>query len=101
MPFYLVIKKYAKINSVFFYRVEDHLNKQEFYIGIDPLKKQVKYYQSCCFDKPIGVIDLLDTAKPPKLIPGINQAVLLMINAKSYKAIRDNYFPEDMSHICH
>lgn len=95
----LLFKKHSTKDVVIYYYVEDLSGKKQFYIGIDPIKKQLSYYISDNFNDPLGVVDLSDPSKPFGLIPGLDLSITNIVGLKAYLAIKKNEFPDIMHRI--
>lgn len=98
-PQCISIIKYTEIGNIIYYHVIDVFKKNEFYIGIDPLKKQIDYYETSDFNKPLKTIDLANGSKPMDcVVPEIDPDIVFRINIIIYKAIKNNLFPDDLSY---
>jgi len=83
------------------YQVTFPGEKDGFYIKIFPSERQVAFYKSRKFDKPIKIIDLSDAKKAFDLVPGINLAISNRVCFQAYKAILKSEYPDSMSYECH
>jgi len=97
---YIIIKKYINQAPTIYYHVRDHLNKYDFYVGIDLSKKEITYYNGSNFEsKPLAVINFSDPAQPPGSVPGIKLETSNRINIQLYNAFKNNHFPDDLSYV--
>jgi len=93
MIFYVVMKKLQESNGITYYHIVDYIGKKEFYLGVDPLHKQLFYFEEPDFDNPEKVINFSDPNKPMEIIPGISHKVSNWVIANLSKAAAGGNFP--------
>ena len=75
--------KYITIDNFTYYEVDVPEISEKFYFSIDPIKKEVSYFLSKDFSKPIKTIELTDDHKTAyevvNKIPGINTRVAVLL----------------------
>ena len=91
------IKKIKEEAEIYYYSVFTSRNGvYSFFIGIDPQKNRVLFFNTPHFSTPINIIDF---GKQDDLIEitGIDREVSNLVAMQGYKAILKNEFPEGLS----
>lgn len=68
----------------------------EFFIGIDPKKNRLLFFDKTNFDTPIGIITFVGVDNLVE-INGIHKGISNMVAVQAYKAIMENEYPESLS----
>jgi len=100
MAIFINIKKFSENDSIYYYVVSTNdFGQVKFYIGIDPNKKKVLFFNDSNFkESPVSVVDLSDpenqkTVGEKNIFPGVAGRVL----SKAYESIVNQFFPDDIS----
>ena len=98
----VIITKYKESDSALFYYVCGiDFEEQKFYIEVIPQKKIIIFYKNNNFNNILGKMDLNDLNKPFDSIAEIHYSIVARVGIQILKAIKQNYFPNDLSFISH
>jgi len=92
----ILFKKYAIIDKVVFYKLDNYIDQKLFFVGIDMTNPNLYFYDNVDFDNPIATIDLSDIDKPVDSIPGLSGYARAHIIIKLYKVFKEKKFPDYM-----
>lgn len=95
------ITKIKVKGSIIYYHVQAPQDKQEFWIGIDKLKKELMFFCTNSFVDPIKIIDLSGNDVYFCEVPGIKSTVANFVVARAYAATLKNEFPQNINYNFH
>ena len=95
--------KYAEINNIVYYRVDVPEIAAVYYFSINPVEKEVSYFVTNDFTKPIKTIGLKNGEKTAFEIvgdiPGIHSKVAALLFLKAaYHLLKKKDIPENISY---
>jgi len=97
-PQCIIIKKYSQAEDNIKYFVQDMINEKEFFVVISPIDQEITYFSKK--DEFIKKI-ILNSADQQFAIAinNIDPHTIYRINFILYKALKNNFFPDDLSYI--
>lgn len=98
MGVYIGIEKILTKNNLHYYQVSaTSFDGLVFYMVLDAEKKDILFYQTAEFLKPIKIINIILDGDALIDVPGIKPAVAGRVITRAYKALTKNEYPADIS----
>lgn len=96
MSIYIKIKKISNEENikVYYEILTEDFNGSHFYFCIDQENKQLLFFMTNDFSKPIKTINLLCLDEPVGVLEGIDQRIYTRATMKAIQAFEENNFPE-------